>query len=62
MGGTDRDELARRIERGEYRVDSKEVAAAMLRRHPSMFEALEARDRPPAPVEQDEPAPGVDLA
>ena len=62
MGGTDRDELARRIARGEYEIDPKEVAAAMLRRHPSMLEALESRDRPPRRVEQDEPAPGVDLA
>ncbi len=76
MGETDKDELARRIERGEYRIDPKEVAAAMLRREPwastrlgrvrrhppsSMLVAPKPVDGDAAGPEQDEPAPGVDL-
>jgi hypothetical protein len=60
----DLDELAGAIERGEYEVDPHAVAEAMLRRlgPRSMLEAGEALGRPPAGVEQDEPAPGADLA
>ena len=57
-----KEELARLIESGEYEVDLKEVAAAMLRRNPSMFVPREPLDRPPARIEQDEPAPDPDLA
>jgi hypothetical protein len=57
-----KEELARLIEQGEYEVDLEEVAAAMLRRNPSMFVPREPVDRTPARVEQDEPAPGPDLA
>ena len=61
MGTTDKDELARLIDRDEYRIDPKEVAAAMLKRHPSMLVAPKPVDRGAVGVEQDEPAPGVDL-
>ena len=57
-----KEELARLIEQGEYKVDLKEVAAAMLRRNPSMFVPSEALDRTPARVEEDEPAPDPDVA
>jgi hypothetical protein len=57
-----KEELARLIEQGEYRVDLKEVAAAMLRRNPSMFVPREPLDRTPARVEEDEPAPDPDVA
>jgi hypothetical protein len=57
-----KEELARLIEQGEYEVDLQEVAAAMLRRNPSMFVPREPLDRAPAPVEQDEPAPDADVA
>ena len=42
--------------------DPGEVAAAMLKRDPLMLVAPKPLDRPAAGVEQDEPAPGVDLA
>jgi hypothetical protein len=61
MGDTSKDELARLIERGEYRIDPKEVAAAMLKRHPSMLVTPKPVDGGAAGAEQDEPAPGVDL-
>jgi hypothetical protein len=57
-----KEELARLIEQGEYKVDLKEVAAAMLKRNPSMFVPREPPDRTAARVEEDEPAPGPDLA
>jgi hypothetical protein len=62
MGTTDKDELARLIERGEYRIDPNEVAAAMLKRYPSMLVTPKPVDRGAAGAEQDEPAPGTDLA
>jgi hypothetical protein len=77
MGTRDKGELARLIESGEYKIDPGEVAAAMLKREPwasarlgrvrrpppsSMLVAAKPLDRPAAGVEQDEPAPGVDLA
>jgi hypothetical protein len=55
----DKGELARAIERGEYSVDPHAVAEAMIR---SMLEARQSVDRPPVRVEEDEPAPDVDLA
>jgi hypothetical protein len=61
MGERDKDALARLIEAGGYTIDPDEVAAAMLRKRPSMFEAVQPLDRPPAGVEEDEPAPGADL-
>jgi hypothetical protein len=57
-----KEELARLIQSGEYEVDLQEVAAAMLKRHPSMFVPREPLDRPPARVDEDEPAPDPDLA
>jgi hypothetical protein len=62
MGETDKDALARLIETGRYEIDPKEVAAAMLRRRPSMFKAAQPLDRPASGVEEDEPTPGADLA
>lgn len=62
MGETDKDALARLIESGGYEIDPQKVAAAMLKRHPSMLKAAQPLDRPPARVEQDEPASGTDLA
>ena len=56
------EELARLIAEGKYKVDPKEVAAAMLRRNPSMFVAREPLDRSPVGAEQDDPAPDADLA
>ena len=61
MGTRDKGELARLIESGEYKIDPGEVAAAMLKRDPLMLVAPKPLDRPAAGVEQDEPAPGVDL-
>jgi hypothetical protein len=62
MGARSKDELARLIERGQYKVDLREVAAAMLKRDPLMLVSPQPLDRPAAGAEQDEPAPGVDLA
>jgi hypothetical protein len=62
MGAKDKDELARLIQSGAYKVDVDEVAAAMLRRNPSMFEAREPLDGPAVPAEEDEPAPDSDVA
>ena len=62
MGTRDKGELARLIESGEYKIDPGEVAAAMLKRDPLMLVAAKPLDRPAAGVEQDEPAPGMDLA
>jgi Anti-sigma-28 factor, FlgM len=66
------EELAERIARGEYAVDPHAVAAAMLAREPwasaglslapSVFEPAQPLDRPPVPVEQDQPTPGADVA
>ena len=62
MEGSSREELARRIARGEYVVDPHAVADAILRRGLGVLEAAEAVDDAPGGVEQDEPAPGPDLA
>ena len=62
MGETDKDALARLIATGAYAIDPKKVAAAMLRRRPSMFEAAQPLDRPAPAADEDEPAPGPDLA
>jgi hypothetical protein len=61
MGERDKDALARLIETGGYSIDPAEVAAAMLRRRPSMFEAAQPVDGPAGAVEDDEPAAGADL-
>ena len=55
----DKGELAKAIERGEYRVDPNAVAEAMIR---SMLESGQSLDRLPASVEEDEPAPDADVA
>jgi hypothetical protein len=57
-----KEELARLIQSGEYEVDLREVAAAMLKRHPSMLIPGKPVDRPPGRVDEDEPAPDPDLA
>lgn len=62
MAPKDKDELARLIQSGAYKVNVDEVAAAMLRRNPSMFVAPEPLDGPAVPPEEDEPAPGADVA
>ena len=62
MGTRDTGELARLIESGEYKIDPGEVAAAMLKRHPSMLVPPKPVDRGAAGAEQDDPAPGADLA
>ena len=62
MEGSSREELARRIARGEYVVDPHAVADAILRRGLGVLEAAEAVDDALGGVEQDEPAPGPDLA
>jgi len=62
MGSKDNDELARRIRSGGYEVDVDAVAAAMLRRNPSMFVAPEPLDGPAVPADEDEPAPDADVA
>jgi hypothetical protein len=54
------EELAGLIARGEYSVDPHAVATAMLAS--PMFVAAQPLDRPAVGVEQDEPAPGADLA
>jgi Anti-sigma-28 factor, FlgM len=58
----DRDELAKRIERGDYKVDPHAVAEAMLKRNPLMLVPAQPLDRPPVRAEQDKPAPDPDLA
>jgi hypothetical protein len=66
MSTRSKDALARLIARGEYVVDTHAVAAAMLRRSggfPSLvLVAPQSLDRAPVRVEQDEPAPGADVA
>jgi hypothetical protein len=62
MEGSSREELARRIERGEYVVDPHAVADAILRRGLGVLETAEPVDGASCGVEQDETAPGPDLA
>jgi hypothetical protein len=57
-----KEELAKKIERGDYEIDPHAVAEAMLRRNPLMLEPTQPLDRPPVGVEQDEPAPDADVA
>ncbi len=61
-----KDALARAIARGDYVVDTHAVAAAMIRRArggPSLvLVAPQPVDRPAVRIEQDEPAPGADVA
>ena len=55
--------LRERIARGEYVVDPRAVADAMLRRLGSaVLVAPEPLDRPPVHAEEDEVVPGDDLA
>jgi hypothetical protein len=58
--------LARQVERGEYVVDARAVAEAMLRRwrrgDSSVLVAAEPLDGPAVVVEDDEPASLDDLA
>ena len=65
MSTRSKEALARLIARGEYVVDAHAVAEAMLRRGcPSslVLVAPQPLDRAPVRVDQDEPAPGADLA
>ena len=66
MSTMSKDALARLIARGDYVVDPHAVAAAMLRRtrsRPSLvLVAPQPVDRPAVRVEQDQPAPGADVA
>lgn len=52
--------LLRRLSRGEYVVDARAVAEAMLAS--GVFVALEAADLMPGRVDHDEPLAGTDLA
>ena len=64
MSTMSKEALARAIARGDYVVDTHAVAEAMLRR-PSPLLVLVAPqplDRPSVFVEQDESAPGADVA
>jgi hypothetical protein len=66
MSTRSKDALARLIARGEYVVDTQAVAAAMIRRSggsPSLvLVAPQPLDRAPVRAEQDESAPGADVA
>jgi hypothetical protein len=64
MSTMSKDALAQAIARGEYVVDTHAVAEAMLRRgSPSLvLVAAQPLDRPTVLVEQDESAPGADVA
>jgi hypothetical protein len=65
MSTMSKDALARLIECGEYAVDPHAVADAMLRRGGLRSVVLVAEqpfDGAPVRVEQDEPAPGADIA
>jgi hypothetical protein len=66
MSTRSKDALARQIARGEYVVDTQAVAAAMIRRSggsPSLvLVAPQPLDRAAVRVEQDESAPGADVA
>jgi hypothetical protein len=55
--------LAERIARGEYEVDERAVAEAILRRRPSfVFVPAQAGQWAPVLVQEDEPVAGDDLA
>jgi hypothetical protein len=65
MSTRSKDALARLIARGEYEVDTQAVADAMLARgalRSLVLVAPQSLDGPPVRVEQDEPAPGADVA
>jgi anti-sigma-28 factor FlgM len=67
MVGTALDELAERIARGDYVVDAEAVADAMLRRwrgerHSLVLVAPQPLDGDAAGADEDEPAPGADVA
>jgi hypothetical protein len=64
MSITRKDALARAIERGEYVVDTRAVAEAMLRRgQPSLvLVSAQSLDRPAVRVQQDDSAPEAGAA
>ena len=66
MSTSSKDALARLIARGEYVIDTHAVAEAMLRRSggsPSLvLVAPQSLDRPAVRVDQDDAAPGADVA
>ena len=66
MSTLSKDAIARQIARGEYVVDTRAVAAAMLSRSDGLRSLVlvspQPLDRQPARVEQDEAAPGADVA
>ena len=65
MSTMSKDALARAIARGEYVVDTHAVAEAMLRRGGLRHWCSYPRsplDRPAVGVEQDDAAPGADVA
>jgi hypothetical protein len=64
MSSMSKDALARAIAQGEYVVDPHAVAAAMLRRGSPLAVLVPAQplDRLATGVEQDDPAPGADVA
>jgi hypothetical protein len=64
MSTMSKDALARLVARGEYVVDTHAVADAMLRHAGGSFvlEAPQSLDRPAARVEEDDAAPGADVA
>jgi hypothetical protein len=65
MSTMSKDALARLIARGEYVVDTHAVADAMLERGALLSLVLvapQALDRAPVSIEQDDAAPGADVA
>jgi hypothetical protein len=63
MSTMSKDALARAIERGEYVVDTRAVAEAMLRRGPLLvLVPAQPRDRPAVRVDEDDAAPEAGVA
>jgi hypothetical protein len=64
MSTMSKDALAQAIARGEYVVDTHAVAEAMLRRGALSLVLVTPQplDRPAVLIEQDESAPGADVA
>ena len=63
MSTMSKDALARAIARGEYVVDTRAVAEAMLRREPSLvLVPAQPLDRPAIRVQQDDAAPEAGVA
>jgi hypothetical protein len=64
MSTMSKDALARAIERGEYVVDTRAVAEAMLRRGALSLVLVPAQplDRPAVRVQQDDAAPEAGVA